>query len=125
MLTALILLPALGAVVVALLPNRRTELYMPIGVTLSLPALALAGYVFSVFEPGVAGFQFVERAAWYEPWAVYWHLGLDGISLPLVMLTVLLVPISLAASTAITHRVKEFVIYTLLLEAGLIGVFLS
>ena len=57
--------------------------------------------------------------------AVYWHLGVDGISLPLVMLTALLVPIALAASTAIKHRVKEFVVYTLLLEAGLIGVFLS
>jgi NADH-quinone oxidoreductase subunit M len=125
MLTALIVLPAVGAVIVALLPRRRTELYMPIGVTLSLPALVLSGYLFATFESGQAGFQFVERAAWYEPWSVYWHLGVDGISLPLVMLTALLVPIALAASTAIKHRVKEFVVYTLLLEAGLIGVFLS
>ena len=98
---------------------------MPIGVTLSLPALALAGFLFTTFQTGVAGFQFIERAAWYEPWSIYWHLGVDGISLPLVMLTALLVPIALAASTAIKHRVKEFVVYTLLLEAGLIGVFLS
>jgi NADH-quinone oxidoreductase subunit M len=98
---------------------------MPIGVTLSLPALALSAYLFATFESGVAGFQFVERAAWYETWAIYWHLGVDGISLPLVMLTTLLVPLALAASTAIQHRVKEFVMYTLLLEAGLIGVFLS
>ena len=41
---------------------------MPIGVTLSLPALALSGYLFATFETGVAGFQFVERAVWYEPW---------------------------------------------------------
>ena len=98
---------------------------MPIGVTLSLPALALSGYLFATFESGVADFQFVERAVWYEPWSVYWHLGVDGISLPMVMLTALLVPLALAASTAIKHRVKEFVVYTLLLEAGLIGVFLS
>ena len=64
--------------------------------------LALAGYLFWVFEPA-AGFQFVESTLpWYEPWGIAWHLGVDGISLPLVMLTALLVPIALAASTAIT-----------------------
>lgn len=87
--------------------------------------LALAGFVFTSFVPGEAGFQMVERSVWYEPWGLSWYLGIDGISLPLVALTALLVPIVLAASTAITHRLKEFVIYTLLLEAGLIGVFLA
>ena len=125
MLTALILLPAASAVLVALLPRRRTEIVLPVGIALSIAPLAAAGYLFSSFRPGEPGFQFVERTAWYEPWAIYWHLGVDGISLPLVLLTTLLVPIALAASTAISHRLKEFVAYTLLLEAGLIGVFLS
>lgn len=124
-LTALIILPAAAAVLVALLPRRRTELYLPLGVALSIAPLALAGFLFTAFEIGDAGFQFVERSIWYEPWAIYWHLGVDGISLPLVVLTALLVPIALAASTAITRRLKEFVVYTLLLEAGLIGVFLA
>lgn len=87
--------------------------------------LALAGFVFTSFVPGEGGFQMVERSVWYEPWGLSWYLGVDGISLPLVALTALLVPIVLAASTAITHRLKEFVMYTLLLEAGLIGVFLA
>ena len=86
--------------------------------------LALAGYLFWVFEPA-AGFQSVERVVWYEPWGISWHLGIDGISLPMVILTGLMVPIALGASTAITDRTKEFVVYTLLLQAGLIGAFLA
>jgi NADH-quinone oxidoreductase subunit M len=124
-LTALIFIPVVGAIVVALLPRRRTELVLPVGVALSLIPLAVAGYLFATFESGVAGYQFVEEAVWYQPWGISWALGVDGVSLPLVVLTTLLVPIALAASTSISHRLKEFVAYTLALEAGLIGVFLA
>ncbi len=125
MLTWLILSPVVAAVAVALLPRKRTELYLPVGFALSFIPLAISGVLFFEFESGVAGFQFVERAAWYEPWGIDWHVGVDGISLGLVVLTAVLIPISLAASTAIDRRVKEFVVYTLLLEAGLIGTFLA
>jgi NADH-quinone oxidoreductase subunit M len=124
MLTALVLLPVVAAIVVALVPGRRREIHLPLGIALSVFPLALAGYLFWVFEPA-AGFQYVDRATWYEPWGIDWHLGVDGISLPMVVLTTLLVPIALAASTSIETRIKEFVVYTLLLEAALIGAFLS
>ncbi|HSM45589.1 MAG TPA: NADH-quinone oxidoreductase subunit M, partial [Acidimicrobiia bacterium] len=124
MLTWLILLPVVGAIVVGLLPRRRTELHLPLGITLSILPLALAIYLFAVFEP-VAGYQFTELHPWYEPWGIAWNLGVDGISMPMVVLTTILVPVALAASTAITTRTKEFVVYVLLLEAGMIGVFLS
>ncbi|MGH8915405.1 MAG: complex I subunit 4 family protein [Acidimicrobiia bacterium] len=124
MLTALVLSPAIAAVVVALVPTRRKEIHLPLGITLSVIPLALAGYLFWVFEPA-AGFQHVEQAIWYQPWGISWSLGVDGISLPMVVLSALLVPIALGASVLITRRTKEFVIYTLLLEAGLIGAFLA
>jgi NADH-quinone oxidoreductase subunit M len=73
----------------------------------------------------VAGYQFAEDLAWYRPWGIGWRLGVDGISMPMVVLTALLIPISLGASTTITRRVKEFVALTLLLEAGMIGAFLA
>jgi NADH-quinone oxidoreductase subunit M len=123
-LTWLILLPVVGACVVGLLPRQRRELQLPLGIALSVLPLALAGYVFFVFEP-VPGYQFTEHHVWYEPWGIAWSLGVDGISMPMVALTTVLVPIALAASTAITDRTKEFVVNTLLLEAGMIGVFLS
>ncbi len=106
MLTALILLPVAGAVVLALVPSRRKELHLPLGIALSIAPLALAGYLFWVFEPS-AQYQFVERVVWYEPWGISWYLGVDGISLPMVLLTALLVPIALGASTSITERTKE------------------
>ncbi|MFP3913423.1 MAG: NuoM family protein [Actinomycetota bacterium] len=124
MLTWLVLLPALAAVAVMLVPRRRSEVILPLGTALSVLPLMLAGYLFVVFEP-VAGYQFVEQASWYEPWGVSWYLGVDGISLPLVVLTAVLVPVSLAASGSITQRRKEFVVYILLLEAGMLGVFLA
>jgi NADH-quinone oxidoreductase subunit M len=123
-LTALVLLPVAAAIVIALVPGRRREIHLSLGIALSVFPLALAAYLFWVFEPS-AGFQYVERAIWYEPWGIDWHLGVDGISLPMVVLTTILVPIALAASTSIQSRIKEFVIYTLLLEAALIGAFLA
>jgi NADH-quinone oxidoreductase subunit M len=87
--------------------------------------LALAGWLFFAFDKGVSSYQFVHDSPWYEPWGMSWHVGVDGISLALIALTALLVPISLAASTAIKDRTKLFVVFMLLLEAGLIGVFVS
>jgi NADH-quinone oxidoreductase subunit M len=110
--------------IVMLVPGRRKEIHLPLGIALSVMPLALSAYLFSVFEPA-PGFQYVDRVTWYEPWGIDWHLGVDGISLPMVVLTTFLVPIALAASTAITIRTKEFVVYTLFLEAGLIGAFLA
>ena len=124
MLTWLILLPIIAAGIVAIVPARRKELHLPLGIALSVLPLALAGYIFWIFEPA-PGYQLVEQAVWVEQWGISWYLGIDGISLPMVLLTAILVPIALAASTAIKTRTKEFVVYTLLLEAGMIGVFLA
>lgn len=124
MLTALVLLPVVAAVVVALVPSPRREIHLPLGIALSVLPLALAGYLFWIFEP-TADYQFATKAVWYEPWGMNWSLGLDGISLPMIVLTALLVPVALAASGSITHRTKEFVVYTLLLEAGMLGTFMA
>lgn len=124
-LSALVLTPALGAAVLMLIPERRRELIRPLGVVLALLPLPLAGWLYADFERGAAGFQYVERAPWIDRLGVEWHLGVDGISLLLVVLTTVLVPVALGASMGIDHRVKLFAAMTLLLEAGLIGVFLS
>ncbi len=123
-LTSLIVAPLLGAVVVALVPSRRSEVHLPLGIALSMIPVALAGWLFVAFEK-TAGFQFAEFTEIYSGWGVNWHLGVDGISLPLIVLTTILVPVSLAVSGAITDRTKLFVAMVLLLEAGMIGVFLA
>jgi NADH-quinone oxidoreductase subunit M len=123
-LTAMILAPVVAALAVALVPSNRKELHLPLGVALSIMPLALAGYLFWAFQPE-AGFQFAVDASWYEPWGMSWSLGVDGISMPMVVLTALLVPIALAASGSIAVRTKEFIVYTLLLEAGMFGAFMA
>lgn len=70
--------------------------------------------------------QFVEQAAWVPSLGISYQLGIDGISLPLVMLTTVMMPLALLSSwSSVTERVKEFTISLLLLEAGLLGTFLS
>ena len=125
MLTLLVLTPLVGAVVVSLIPARRRELHLPLGIALSVAPLGVAGALFFSFEKGQASFQMVEKAVWWEPWGVAWHLGVDGISLGLVLLTAILFPLSLAASDSIVHRRKAFVVAMLFLETGLIGTFLA
>lgn len=123
-LSTLIGLPLVAALVVMVLPKERTEIHLPVALVLSLLPVGLAGILFAEFESN-ATFQFIERASLIDRWGVSWQLGIDGIALPLIMLTTILIPISIAASTSITKNAQLFLAMVLVLEAGLIGVFSS
>ncbi len=125
LLSTIVLLPAAGALVVLMLPKARTELVLPVAILISTLTLGATGFLLWEFESGVAGFQFVEQVHWYEDWGVSYHVGVDGISLLLVVLTAFLFPISFLASTAITDRVRQYAAAMLFLEAGILGVFVS
>lgn len=126
MLTTLIFLPTAGAVVVALLDRGRHPLLRWTGLVTSLSSLAVAVATFAWFVPGESALQFVEQAPWVPSLGMSYHLGIDGISLPLVMLTAVMMPLALLSSwSSVTERVKEFTISMLLLETGLLGTFLS
>jgi NADH-quinone oxidoreductase subunit M len=124
-LTWLVVLPAIGALAVALVPRRRSELLLPVGVALTVPPLALALWVVANFETGDPMFQFTVDHTLSESLGIGWRLGVDGISLWMVALTAVLFPLAIAASTSITDRRKQFVVSMLILEAGLLGVFLA
>jgi NADH-quinone oxidoreductase subunit M len=124
-LSILILLPLLGALVVALLPNRRPELVFPVALTGSIPALVAALYVLWNFAVGDASFQFSEHVVLVESFGISWSLAVDGISLFMVVLTALLFPISIAASRSINDQVKTYMVLMLILETGVLGVFLA
>ena len=74
------------------------------------------------FDPNAQGFQFVEQHSWLGGAASY-KLGVDGISMPFVILTTFLMPICILASWQVTKRVKEYMIAFLVLETLMIGVF--
>jgi NADH-quinone oxidoreductase subunit M len=124
-LAVMILLPAVAAVVVALIPKQRSELIYPLALTLSFLPLAIVGYVLWEFEVGEPGFQFAQQVLWYEPWGVSWNVGVDGISLLLLALTAILFPISIAASKSVEKNQKMYMIAMLLLETGMLGVFVA
>jgi NADH-quinone oxidoreductase subunit M len=127
-LSSLIALPIAGALVVLLVPGRPGEslLVRRIALVVSLLVFAESLLLWNRFAPGTADFQFVERHAWVPAFGISYALGVDGISLLLVVLTTLLTPIALIGSWASVHtRIKGFCISLLLLESAMIGVFLS
>jgi NADH-quinone oxidoreductase subunit M len=123
-LTALIVVPAAGALLTLLVSTRRPEVVKLVALLASVVTGALSIWLLASFETGEAGFQFVSRHPWIEPWGISWHVGVDGISLPLVVLTGVLFPLSILGADA-HHDHKAYLAWLLLLEAGVIGSFLS
>ncbi|HET9727973.1 MAG TPA: NADH-quinone oxidoreductase subunit M [Acidimicrobiia bacterium] len=123
-LTTLILLPAVGAVLTMLVPRRRPELVRASGYLVSVATFAMSLYLLVKFDTAPSGYQFYESHSWIGTLGIRWSLGVDGISLFMVVLTALLIPIGLLASANL-DRPKEFTVWMLLLEASVIGVFLA
>ena len=123
-LTALILVPAVGALAVALVPNARAELHRGVALMFSVGTGALAVYLLAAFDKADAGYQFETNRSWISDFGISWHVGVDGISLFLVVLTAVLFPIALLGSTP-HHDAKSYYAWLLLLEAGCLGVFVA
>jgi NADH-quinone oxidoreductase subunit M len=124
-LTLATFVPALGAVVVALLPRRgRIIQWFTLLVTLLTFLLTLHLPLHWVY--GHSGFQFEVDHAWIASPAVRYHLGVDGISLWMVVLTGFLAPLGVLASwKAVSHRTKEFYFFFLIQQTAMIGVFVA
>ena len=92
----------------------------------ALISFGLSLALLPAFDPSAAGFQFLEQADWIPAFGIQYKLGVDGISLVLVVLTTTLTWISILASFGpIKERVKEYMISFLILEVGMIGVFMA
>ncbi len=123
-LTALIVLPFAGALVVAMLPNRRPELIRQVGVLFSGGAAGLAVYLATQFDANDAGFQFESVQSWIPDLGIAWHVGVDGISLWLVVLTGVIFPLVLAGIDP-HGDAKPYTAWMLVLQAGSMGAFLA
>jgi NADH-quinone oxidoreductase subunit M len=124
-LTILIFVPLLGAAAVLLQSDERT--IWSSAFIFSLLPLALSCGLFYEFNPSQAGYQFVEQYQWIPQFGISYHLGMDGISLFLVLLTTILITLSLLYSGGgdIEMRPREFCFLMLFLESGLLGTFLA
>jgi len=125
LLTLILFTPALVAVIVVMLPGEQVKLQRWVAFLGSLIPLALSLVLWVNFNPEQPGFQFQEQYVWYEPINSSFHVGIDGISLTMVMLTTFLTPLAILASYSIKDRVKAYMFFFLMLEMGMLGVFLS
>jgi len=125
-LTALIALPLLGALVTALLPRAEERQHRHVGMLFALATFLLSLGVLAAFDPTEGGFQLSLNVTWIAALGVGFHLGVDGISLWLVLLTTFLTPlVILSTYGSVSQRPKELVVSLLLLEVGMLGAFLS
>lgn len=125
-LTVLIFLPLLGIIPLLLLPGKSDKLLKGVALVITLIEFVVSLPLVLSFQANVAGMQFTEQAEWIPSLGIAYKVGLDGISLWLVMLTTFLSPIViLACWEDIKNHVKQFLICILLLTTGMIGVFVS
>jgi NADH-quinone oxidoreductase subunit M len=126
LLTATIFLPLVGALVIALWPGQQTGTPRVIAGLFALATFTLSIALLRGFHPD-GGFQFINEADWLSPnlgsFTLQYKVGADGISLPLIVLTTLLTLLSVFVSWGITLRTKEYFVWLLVLETGILGVF--
>jgi NADH-quinone oxidoreductase subunit M len=124
-LTQILVTPLVGAALVALLPDRR-KLSAGVALVFSLLTFFFTLHLPAHFAAGVNGFQFVQDFAWIASPSIHYHVGVDGLSLWLVVLTGLLAPVGVLASwKTIQTRSKVFYALFLVQQTAMLGVFVS
>ena len=127
-LTLLTFFPLLGVLILFFIPsdNKNALRWTALGVTLATFGISL--WVLTMFNASNPSLQLVAKYNWITVagWNIQYHLGIDGLSILLVLLTAFLTPISILSTwTAVEERVKDFMIFFLLLEVGMLGVFVA
>ncbi len=120
-----ILVPLVGAVVIGALPMSLERLARPAAIGVSGLVLVACGRLWIAFDSAAQGMQFEYVRDWIPGLGTSLHLGVDGLSLPLVALTALLTVLACVASKSVTDQRRQYFTLLLLLEAGLIGVFVA
>jgi NADH-quinone oxidoreductase subunit M len=125
-LSLITFLPLLGALLLLFVSRQQERLLRNGALIASLATFVVSLWIPANYDQSTAAVQFVERASWIPSIGVTYFFGLDGISLWLVMLTTFLSPIAILCSyESIHHRAKEYYIFLLILETGMLGVFVA
>jgi NADH-quinone oxidoreductase subunit M len=126
MVSAVVFTPFLAALILLFIPREEEESARRVALGASLVTFLLSLMLLVKFNSETADFQFVERFSWIEDFGIQYHVGIDGISLFLVLLTTLLVPLVILSSwDNVNKRVKEYLFFFLLLETGMLGAFVA
>ncbi|HRX69606.1 MAG: NADH-quinone oxidoreductase subunit M [Gammaproteobacteria bacterium] len=125
MLSLILWVPFFGALLVALLPAAQQRLIRGLALVHAGLTLALSWSLLASFDHSTSAIQFTEQVVWSATIGVSYALGVDGLALPMVLLTTLLVAVALLASDRITTGVKGYYAWMLILEFGMLGVFMA
>jgi NADH-quinone oxidoreductase subunit M len=125
LLTLILFIPTAAALILFFIPSRSEKGLSWFTFGASILSFLLSLVAWARFIPAQAGFQMQEQAVWYPAVNASYHLGIDGLSLTMVLLTTFLTPLAILASNHIKERLKPYLQLFLLLETGMLGVFLS
>ncbi len=127
-LSAIIFLPVIGAILIALIPGQPEKVTRRLAVIFTFIPMALAIYLFAIFDRSqslIGTMQFETQVSWIPGVNAFYHIGVDGISLPLVLLMAILGFLVVLISWKVHLRVREYFAWLLLLETSILGVFAS
>ena len=124
-LSLIVFLPLVGVLLILLLPPSEGGRSRQVALGVTLTTLALAIITVIRFDTSISDPQFVEQYQWIPFINVEYFFGVDGLSMPMVVLTALLSVAAILASWKINYRTKEYFIWMLVLETGVMGVFIS
>ena len=125
LLSLIIFLPTVGALFVALSSGKSEGWLRAVGFWVTLATFLLTLLAWFRFDPAIAGMQMQYKASWIASWNVNYQLGVDGISMPLVVLTSLISWLAMIASSSVTKQLRGYLILYLILETGMLGVFMA
>ncbi len=125
MLRALLLLPLIGALIVALLPTRDPLLIRRATLAATGVVLVFSWALLGQFDPAIATRQFYETHAWHARLGSSFSLGIDGFSLPMILLAALLMVVAVIASSAVRNGARMYFSLLLVLETAMFGVFMA
>jgi len=124
-LTLLIFFPTLGALGLLFIPRRMTSELFIAALSSASGTFIWSLWILWQFDPAVGEMQLAERFPWIPAYGIDYSVGVDGVSLFLVLLTALLGPIVMLASWTIRERIKEYLFFMLVLETGMLGAFVA
>ena len=125
-LTFIVFVPMLGAILALAFPREESSGVRGFALTVSLVDLVVALFSWHRFDPGTTGMQLVEDISWIPTLGISYQVGVDGISVLLVLLTAFLAPIVILSTySSVTERSREYMICLLFLQTGMLGAFVA
>ena len=125
-LSLLTFFPLIGVVALLIMRKASDNALKWVAISTAIATFILSLVVLGQFETGVAGLQMVDRFDWIPAWGIEYQMGIDGVSILMVLLTTFIMMLAIPSSwNAISSQIRQYYIFMLLLEMGMLGVFLA